>query len=172
MKITLPVWANRGEIKKLKLVFEQWWSKVEGWLALPLAQINPDTCGLIALNLLAWQRGITRMLDEPESLYRRRVKFAFVNAKDAGSVAGIQRIFERLGIGYVEVTERAPGKDWDVIILQLSDGQLSQNQNLLRLLLRTYGRTCRRYEFNLIQPVSLGVSAESIPHTFYYTFAS
>lgn len=171
-KLELPLWLNRGTVKALAEFLHQWWLQVEDWVATPLTQIDPDTCTLGMLDILAWGRNVKRFAGEPESLYRLRVKHAFANAVDAGSVAGIQRIFDRLGVGYVEVLERQPAKDWDVIILQLSDAQLSQNQALLKRLLEKYGRTCRRYEFNIITPVELGISAHEFEHTWYYDDAS
>ena len=168
-KLNLPVWLNRGQAKAIAELLQVWWLKVEGWLGAPLLQIDPDTCTLGALDLIADSRNVKRFIGEPESLYRLRVKHAFINAKDAGSVAGIKRIFERLGIGYVEVLERQPDKDWDVIILQLSNAQLSGNQALLKLLLTKYGRTCRRYEFNGIVSTKVGISAHlfNIERKFY-----
>lgn len=170
--IELPVWLNRGQVKKLAALFQSWWQKVEGWLQEPLRQIDTDTCALGVLNLIAWGRNVKRFYGEPESLYRLRVKHAHANAIDAGSVAGTKRVFERLGVGYVEIFERVQGKDWDVVVLQLSDSQLSQNQTLLKLLLQKYGRTCRRYEFNLITPVGLGISAHEFNHHYFYDVAN
>ncbi len=54
------------------------------------------------------------------------MKYAFINAKDSGSVAGFIAIFERLGIGNVLIKERQPHIDWDVIILVLNDEQLTR----------------------------------------------
>ena len=125
----------------------------------PLLQMDADTCHLTVLDLLAWQRDISRFKDEPESLYRLRVKFAFINAVDAGSTAGLKRILQRLGVGYVEIDERMPDRDWDVVLLRLSDSQLSQNPELMRVLIQQYGRTCRRYDFVTITPVSLRIVA-------------
>ena len=88
-----------------------------------------------------------------------RVKFAFINAVDAGSTAGLKRILQRLGVGYVEIDERMPDRDWDVVLLRLSDSQLSQNPELMRVLIQQYGRTCRRYDFVTITPVSLRIVA-------------
>ncbi|EOF6267785.1 hypothetical protein ACK1GW_005077, partial [Salmonella enterica] len=68
---------------------------------------------------------------ESLSLYRKRVKYAFINAQDAGSVAGFKAIFERLEIGFVEIQERQPGIDWDIILLRLTDSQVSDNTALL-----------------------------------------
>ncbi|ETK13846.1 hypothetical protein H097_26723, partial [Pseudomonas sp. FH4] len=68
-------------------------------------------------------------------------------------------ILQRLGVGYVEIDERMPDRDWDVVLLRLSDSQLSQNPELLRVLIQQYGRTCRRYDFVTITPVSLRIVA-------------
>lgn len=159
IKLSLPFWLDGPQLAKLKAAAQSWWEQVEGWLQWPLLQMDADTCHLTVLDLLAWQRDISRFKDEPESLYRLRVKFAFINAVDAGSTAGLKRILQRLGVGYVEINERLPDRDWDVVLLRLSDSQLSQNPELMRVLIQQYGRTCRRYDFVTITPVSLRIVA-------------
>ncbi|GLR75993.1 phage tail protein [Aliivibrio sifiae] len=135
---------------------------VRTWLLFPLQQSDPLVCSLAVLNLLAWERDITRFNGEPLALYRKRVKFAFVNAKDAGEVAGFKRIFTRLGIGHVEVKERLVERDFDIISIQLSDDQLAVNNILLGQIIAYYGRTCRRYEFEVLSPVSLEFTAQPL----------
>ena len=157
--LKLPFWLAGSELTKLKDAAQAWWARVTEWLRWPLLQMDAETCHLTVLDLLAWQRDITRFKDEPESLYRLRVKFAFINAVDAGSTAGLKRILHRLGVGYVEIDERLAGRDWDVVLLRLSDSQLSENPELLRVLVQQYGRTCRRYDFVSITPVSLRIGA-------------
>lgn len=159
IKLNLPFWLDGPQLAKLKAACQSWWEKVEGWMQWPLLQMDAETCHLTILDLLAWQRDISRFKDEPENLYRLRVKFAFINAVDAGSTAGLKRILQRLGVGYVEIDERMADRDWDVVLLRLSDSQLSQNPELLRVLVQQYGRTCRRYDFVTITPVSLRVVA-------------
>ncbi len=159
IKLGLPFWLDGPELAKLKAAAQAWWTKVEGWLRWPLLQMDADTCHLTILDLLAWQRDITRFKGEPEALYRLRVKYAFINAVDAGSTAGMKRILQRLGVGYVEIEERHPDRDWDVVLLQLSNTQLADNPELLRVLIQQYGRTCRRYDFVTITPVVLRVVA-------------
>ncbi|MEZ1842570.1 phage tail protein, partial [Pseudomonas putida] len=44
-------------------------------------------------------------------------------------------------------------------LLQLTDSQLSANPELLRVLIQQYGRTCRRYDFQTITPVTLHIVA-------------
>jgi len=158
IKLNLKFWLAGTELTKLKDAAQSWWEKVEGWLRWPLLQMDADTCHLIVLDLLAWQRDITRFKGEPEALYRLRVKFAFINAVDAGSTAGMKRILVRLGVGYVEIEERMPDRDWDVVLLRFSDTQLSQNPELLRVLIQQYGRTCRRYDFVTITSVPMGIA--------------
>ena len=159
IKLELPFWLDGEEATKLKATAQAWWESVEGWLRWPLLQMDAETCHLTILDLLAWQRDITRFRGESEALYRLRVKYAFVNAVDAGSVAGFQRIFLRLGIGTLRIAERQPDRDWDIVQLQLSDQQLSDNPALLDMIIHQYGRTCRRYEFVTTTPVSLAVAA-------------
>ena len=159
IKLELPFWLDGEEATKLKATAQAWWESVEGWLRWPLLQMDPETCHLTILDLLAWQRDITRFRGESEALYRLRVKYAFVNAVDAGSVAGFQRIFLRLGIGTLRIAERQPDRDWDIVQLHLSDQQLSDNPALLDMIIHQYGRTCRRYEFVTTTPVSLAVAA-------------
>lgn len=158
LKLELPFWLDAGELAKLKASAQAYWEKVEDWLRWPLLQMDPETCHLTVLDLMAWQRDITRFSGEPESLYRLRVKYAFINAVDAGSTAGLKRILVRLGVGYIEIEERMPDRDWDVILLRLSDSQLSQNPELLRIIVQQYGRTCRRYDFVTITRVSMHVA--------------
>lgn len=152
-KLKLPFWLDGPELAKLTAAAQAWWAKVEGWLTWPLMQMDPEVCHLQLLDLLAWQRDITRFSGEPESLYRLRVKYAFINAVDAGSTEGLKQILVRLGVGVVEIEERVDGRDWDVVFVQVSDAQSSQHSELLRELIRHYGRTCRRYDFLTINPL-------------------
>ncbi|MHC8330215.1 phage tail protein [Pseudomonas sp. LB1P83] len=158
IKLSLRFWLGGAELTKLTAAAQSWWEKVEGWLRWPLMQLDADNCHLVVLDLLAWQRDISRFKDEPEALYRLRVKYAFINAVDAGSTAGMKRILQRLGVGYVEIEERMPDRDWDVVLLRFSDTQLSQNPELLRVLIQQYGRTCRRYDFVTITPVPFRIA--------------
>ncbi|KAF2393152.1 phage tail protein [Pseudomonas frederiksbergensis] len=158
IKLKLPFWLEGLELTKLVATAQLWWGQAAEWLRWPYLQFDADTCHLSILELWAWQRDVTRFNGEPESLFRLRVKHAFINSVDAGSIAGLKRILVRLGVGYIEVSERMPGRDWDIVLLTLSDSQLSENPDLLRVLIRQYGRTCRRYDFVTITPVQLHVA--------------
>ena len=162
IKIDLPFWLDGDEITKLKASAQAWWETVENWMRWPLLQMDAETCHLAVLDLLAWQRDITRFRGEPEALYRLRVKFAFINAVDAGSVAGFQRIFQRLGIGTVRISERQPDRDWDIVQLHLTDEQLSTYPGLLDMVIHQYGRTCRRYELVSTTVLQLSIGAGEI----------
>lgn len=155
--LRLPTWMRKGEPEKLLSAARRFWAQVYGWITWPVSQFDPLTCSEPLLNLLAYDRDITRFNGEPLSLFRRRVAFAFINARDAGSVAGFISIFERLGIGYVELVERQPGIDWDVIQVRVSDSQIADNAQLLLQIIQQYGRTCRRYQFEVItsQPFAI-----------------
>ena len=157
--LALPFWMNKGEPRILLVAVRKFWNLVYGWVTWPINQFDPLTCNESLLNLLAWDRDITRFKNEPLSLFRKRVAYAFVNARDAGSVAGFIAIFERLGIGYVELVERQPGIDWDVITVRVSDSQLAANTELMIQIIRQYGRTCRRYQYEVLTTLKLFINA-------------
>ncbi|MGR7040504.1 hypothetical protein ACU63Y_05770 [Klebsiella aerogenes] len=157
--ITLPSWMNKGEPKKLAAACANFWEEVKGWISFPLNQTDPETCTIQILNLLAYQRDIERFENEPLWLYRLRVKHAFANAQDSGSYIGFSRIFERLQIGDMQQLERQPGIDWDVIIIRVNDTQLAANATLMNEIIRKYGRTCRRYRFEVLNVAQFGARA-------------
>lgn len=168
ININLPVWMNKGEVKKLAAIFAKFWQQVYDWLSWPLSQIDPLTCSETLLNLLAYQRDITRFNGEPLALFRLRVKYAFINAQDSGSIAGFAAIFERLGIGKIEQLERQANYDWDVIIIRVTDNQIAQNNTLMMALIRQYGRTCRRYIFEVVNDSILTISGGWFGADFQY----
>ena len=157
--LALPSWMNRGELDKLLTASKKFWAGIAEWVTWPLQQFDPLTCAEPLLKLLAYDRDIARFNGEPLALFRKRVAYAFINAQDAGSVSGFIAIFARLGIGYVELLERQPGIDWDVIIVRVSDSQISDNADLLLQIIRQYGRTCRRYQFEVITTTGMRIRA-------------
>lgn len=157
--MALPSWMNKGEPLKLLKTARTFWAEVYSWITWPLRQFDPQTCIEPVLNLIAYDRDITRFSGEPLSLFRKRVAYAFINARDAGSVEGFINIFERLGIGYVELVERQPDIDWDVILVRVTDSQIADNTQLMIQIIRQYGRTCRRYQFEVITSDSLAIRA-------------
>ncbi|WP_438461949.1 phage tail protein [Marinomonas sp. PE14-40] len=166
-KYSLPVWIKGGaQVQALKTSIETMWAKVEGWLKIPLDQMDATTCHPYVLGLIAYQRDVTRFENESESIYRKRVDVAHKNLIDAGSKQGFERIFERLGIGYLELDERLDSVEWDVISLKVSDSQISTNTKLLDNIIRQYGRTCRRYELTVLTPVSIGVAVSEVGHVW------
>lgn len=159
--LRLPSWMDRGEPAKLLRACITFWSLVYDWMTWPLKQFDPLTCAEPLLNLIAFERDIQRFNGEPLSLFRKRVGFAFINAQEAGEVEGFINIFARLGIGYVELLERQPEIDWDIIIVRVTDSQIASNSDLLLEIIRKYGRTCRRYQFEVITAVGLVIRVGS-----------
>ena len=157
--MSLPSWMNKGEPLALMRTARTYWAEVYSWITWPLRQFDPLTCTEPVLNLIAYDRDIGRFSGEPLSLYRKRVAYAFINARDAGSVEGFINIFSRLGIGYVELVERQPDIDWDVIMVRVTDSQIADNTQLMIQIIRQYGRTCRRYQFEVITSESLAIRA-------------
>lgn len=171
IELKLPFWLDGIELGKLKAASQQWWELGETWLGWPLGQFDALTAHIALVDLMAYQRDIQRFKDEPDDLYRKRVKYALVNAQDAGSKAGFIRIFARLGIGYVEIIERFDAVNWDVVRLRLSDSQIAGNHELLMNTVLKYGRTCRRYEFETLTALPLTVPVLGVGHVWGYSVA-
>lgn len=148
--IKLPFWLNANETNALINAAKTWWARVEEWLQWPIRQFDALTCTTDVLSLLAWQRDISRFENEPTNLFRKRVAFALINAQQAGQRAGFKAIFARLNISLLEQHERFDNVNWDVIQLLFKDGDLSGKEDLFNFLVRQYGRTCRRYEFAVV----------------------
>lgn len=160
--LTLPSWMNKGEPVKLASACRLFWLSMLQWVWWPLDQLDPMTCNEKLLDLIAFQWDIDRLTDEPLDLYRKRVNYAFINAQDAGEVAGFIAIFDRLGIGEVTLDERMPGIDWDVIGVNVTDNQITNNTELLTEIIRHYGRTCRRYVFKVTTKDKVTINAGQI----------
>lgn len=156
---SLPFWMGGEECSKLARAAHSWFTRLGEWAALPARQLDPLTCTSTVLDLLAWQRNVTTYQGEPERLYRLRVAHAYANARDAGSVAGWGRIFQRLELGGVALEERVPGQDWDVIGVVVDDTAFPDRQNVLEIIVQEYGRTCRRYRFISRIPQAVRVAA-------------
>jgi hypothetical protein len=155
--IQLPTWLSGEQVTALSNVANQYWQQVEQQLWWWLEQITEDDAALPILNLLAWERDITRLEDEPVNLYRLRIKHAQANAEDAGSTEGMEAIFKRLGFGYMEINERIDGYDWDMVGISMLEEEFSGNQALVEELIRQYGRTCRRYFLQVLNVVKIYV---------------
>ncbi|HFQ5311466.1 TPA: phage tail protein [Vibrio vulnificus] len=134
-------------------------SKIRDWLTLPLKQVDPLTCSESVLNLMAWDANIKRFNGETNLIYRKRVKYAFKNAKDAGSKAGFAAIFERMDLKILGQRERISDVDWDVIAIDVPETTTENDVGLFSQLIRQYGRTCRRYEVAIIHPIDFTVAA-------------
>ena len=171
IEIKLPFWLSNAVFEGLRKAAVAYWGKIEEWITWPLTQFDALTCSEAILDLLAYQRDITQFTDEPLDMYRKRVALAYVNACDAGSKAGFEAIFARLGIGYLETEERSDPVDWDVVLLRLSDSQVAQNPDLLQRIIQKYGRTCRRYQLQVITPIVLGVEVRAVGHQYDYAVA-
>lgn len=143
---TLTTTSEPQEPAMLNKGMQSFWHRVRGWFIWVLAQKDPLTCSIDLLNLLAWERNIIRFKVEPLWLYRKRVAYAFINAKEAGSTQGFINIMRRFGLDVVSIKERQEGMDWDRVSIEIDDTEIAPNQALLAELIRSYGRTCRRYD--------------------------
>ena len=157
MEINLKFWQNGPVLRSAAAAAGAMFDRLQAALDRLSALADAESCPQPVLALLAWQRGITRLAGEDTALFRRRVKHAFANSLDAGSVAGFARIWERLELGSLVQHERVDGQDWDVIVVQLDDAKFTPYRGLFEQLVALYGRTCRRYI--LEQPATPGAEA-------------
>ncbi|MCL1123520.1 phage tail protein [Shewanella surugensis] len=150
--ITLPFWMDGKTltdepIEPVMMMsgLQAFFNRIRTWLTWPLEQMDASECDPTLLNLLAWERSIPRLNNEPIDLYRLRVFHAFANAKDAGSTAGMKAIFGRLGFDIIDINERVEGFDWDQIEILMLESQFAEREELINAIIKSYGRTCRRY---------------------------
>jgi hypothetical protein len=143
----LPFWLSNGHLKKYADFLLVWFETVRGWLTFPLDVFDIDTTSLAIVDLFAWERDIQRVYSESETLYRKRVKYAYLNAKEAGTLQGFKNIWQRLELGGLVVHERIPGLEWDIIRLEIEDSTLADHPEILNVIIKKYGLTCRRYEW-------------------------
>lgn len=168
VEIKLPFWMNNGQLAKLAELFKKWWGLRLAMFKWLFSFFEEDTCPEFILNLIAYQRDTERFEGESLELYRKRVKYAYINAQDAGSTIGFKNIFERLGIGKIEIRERIAGQDFDIVHLKLTDSQLSENDALIYEIIRKYGRTCRRYAFLTENTIEIYLHYAEFNHAYYY----
>jgi P2-related tail formation protein len=157
-KIDLTFWLSGDILKRLKTAAEQFWNKVQDYAQWPQQQLDALTCHATLLKLLAWERDVDRLPNEPLSVFRLRVKYAYLNARDAGSVAGFKRIFARLNIDIIEMQERNDQVNWDVITILITDSELQANEPLITSIIDQYGRTCRRYELTTYDVTTVNIA--------------
>lgn len=164
-KIKLPFWMASGHLKKYADFLNGWFNQVKDWLAFPLNIFDIDTTSIRIVDLFAWERDITRFNAEPEWLYRKRVKFAYQNARDAGSLAGFKAIWARMELGALEIHEHVPGREWDIILMEMEDKTLSDSPELLNILIEKYGLACRRYEWFSQYTLKMNVRTQHFGNT-------
>ena len=161
-EINLRYWMGRGEIAKFARAMRNYWGHVKAAFEMPLQQHDPLIAPMAVVYVLAWQRGVEKLGQEPESLFRVRVAHAYGFSRDAGSVAGWEDMFEKLGYPHIAQDERLTNVDWDVISLKIQDGDLTHVPKLLDTVIRQYGRTCRRYQYTSYVEMPLAARSKTI----------
>lgn len=156
-RISLKFWESGSVLSLIADIADAAYDLLESRLTLLPGKIDPELADIKLVELLGWERDTERFPGEPEALFRKRVKYALANAKDAGSRAGFSRIWKRLDLGEIEQRERVDGIDWDIIKLRVEETVFALNDQLLSRLISQYGRTCRRYEFESKVNLGLGV---------------
>ena len=166
----LPFWMKGPEAQAAARALETFWARPEAWLQEALGQTDIRTCSSAALALHALDRGIPRFPGESEASWRNRVLHALLAAIESGSRKGLESILTSIGLLNFTITERDPGQDWDVILIDLNPSQLSLDSDSLNEALHFWGRLCRRYAPTYSMSASAAVGAFSDDCTF--TFAT
>ncbi|HHP0468861.1 TPA: phage tail protein [Vibrio harveyi] len=161
-EIKLRYWMGRGELAKFARAMRNYWGHVKAAFEMPLQQHDPLTAPMALVNILAWQREIERLGQEPEELFRIRVAHAYGFACDAGSIAGWEDMFAKLGYPHIGQDERLVNVPWDVISLKIRDGDLTNVPKLLDTVIRKYGRTCRRYQYTSYVEMPLAARSKNV----------
>lgn len=154
----IATWLNKGYAEKLVKAATGYWEQSRDYVMWAVNQKDESKNEEPVLGFLAWERLTTRLDDEPIELYRKRVQHALVNTIDAGEIASVKSIFERLGLEVINVRERINGRDWDIIAIDMTDSTLAGNSNLIPELIQLYGRTCRRYELTVHNKADVSLS--------------
>ena len=163
--IKLPFWLGKGQLKAYADFIQTWFLLVTEWLKFTLSFHDIETVDIKIVDLFAWQRDVDRIHSEPEWLYRKRVKYAYHNARDAGTLAGFQKIWERLDLGLLRIKERIPDLDWDIVHLEIDGKILGEHAELLRIIIEKYGLACRRYEWFSIYNVNMTLRVQTFGNT-------
>lgn len=150
----ISFWMNGTRAQALKAAAERWWiTSAEGFAKILNVKHDVLNAPLEIVDLLAWERDITRFDDEPERLYRLRVKHAYINVLDAGLAVGMQRIFKRLELPELPIDERLiPDYEWDMLRLQIEFNDYLEHRTGLYIVLQIYRRTCRRWIVEVLAP--------------------
>lgn len=154
----IATWLNKGYAEKLVKAATGYWSKSRNYVMWAVQQKDELQNEEPVLGLLAWERLTQRLDSEPLDLYRKRVQHALVNTIDAGEIATIKDIFNRLDLQVINVRERIEGRDWDIIAIDMTDSTLASAYELLPELIQLYGRTCRRYELTVHNLAAVSLS--------------
>lgn len=161
----LKHWMGKGEILKLAKALLGYWDRIKAVLEWPLQQLDPMVAPIEFVDLIAWQRDIERLPEEPEHIYRIRVSFAYSFASGGGSDVGWEDMFDKLGYPHITIDERLSYYPWDVVSVKVNDGDINDVPGLMDAIVRQYGRTCRRYSFDVTMKATMHIGVAEFSHT-------
>lgn len=157
-------WLEGLEIVKLVKAVKSFYAKAEVWIQVPLKQKDIENCHPSMLSIHGWGRRTDRFPGEDIDLYRSRVHNAFTNNQDAGFIRGLEDMLDRFGVPEYEIFERLPQVDPDVVTIQLPQGGITEDQDLLLKIFQEYGRTCRRYSQTVNEIVEINIPSTMVGH--------
>ena len=172
LRTLLPFWMAGTELVKAANAAKAFYVRSENSLSEAVLQASIADCTEAALAEHARDRGIDRLPGEPVAQWRKRVQHAGTSAREAGSLAGLKAILTAHGLQGFTITERDPGQDWDVVLIELDPTQLTLDSDSLNEVLHRWGRPCRRYAPSYKLTASAGLLASQDRGAFYFGSAS
>lgn len=157
-------WLQGLEIIKLVKACKAFWDDVEVWLQVPLKQRDIENCHPLALKIHGWGRRTERSPGEDIELYRKRVLNALQNLQSAGLTKGLKEILTRFGVQEYQIYERQPQLDPDIVTIELPQGGITDDQELLLKIFQEYGLTCRRYSQTVSETVEIWLPSTLLEH--------
>jgi hypothetical protein len=160
----LKTWLKGLEIVKLAKACKAFWDDVKIWLQVPLNQRDIENCHQLALTAHGWARRTERFPEEEIDLYRSRVLKAHQNIKRAGLIKGLEEILTEFQVPEFSILERYPQVDPDVVTIEMPQGGITDDQDLLLKIFQEYGMTCRRYAQAVSEVIQIRMPSAELEH--------
>lgn len=153
----LPSWLRGTEAAKLARACRAFFQRWEDWVNEAKALVDFSTAPADALDLHAWGLVLERLPEEPDALWRDRVRHAVENHQLGGVRKGLDAALTFYGITGATVIERDPIFGDDTIRIEMDPNAF--DPLILEKVIQQRGRACRRYVVGNIAtaPVFMGV---------------
>jgi len=139
----LPSWLRGTEAAKLARAARAFFQRWEDWVNEAKALVDFAAAPADALDLHGWGLLLERLPDEPDALWRERVRHAVENHQLGGVRKGLDAALTFYGVTGAAVIERDPLFGDDTIRIEMDANAF--DPLILEKVIRERGRACRRY---------------------------